>query len=51
MLWCLLLVYRKQVYATCFEFYLGHLQANFIKHELSLLHLVALMWIRIMQFL
>jgi hypothetical protein len=51
MLWCLLLVYYKQVYATCFDLYLGHHQANSIKHKLSYLNLVALRLIhaRIMQ--
>jgi hypothetical protein len=42
MLWCLLLVYCKQVYATCFDLYLGHHQANSINHELSCFKLVAL---------
>jgi hypothetical protein len=31
MLWCLLIVYCKRVYATCFDLYLGHHQANTIK--------------------
>jgi hypothetical protein len=50
MLWCLLLVYCKQVYATCFDIYLGHHWANSIKHKQSYLNLVALIWIHIMQF-
>jgi hypothetical protein len=33
--------YFKQVYATCFDLYLGHHQANSIKHKLSYLNLVA----------
>jgi hypothetical protein len=37
-LWCLLFVYCKQVYATCFDFYLSHHQANSIKHKLSYLN-------------
>jgi hypothetical protein len=49
MLWCLLLLYCNQVYATCFDLYLGHHQANSIKHKLSYLNLVALIWIHIMQ--
>jgi hypothetical protein len=46
-----LLVYCKQVYATCFDLYLGHHQANSIKHKLIYLNLVTLLWIHIMQFL
>jgi hypothetical protein len=49
MLWYLLLVYCKQVYATCFDLYLGHHQANSIKHIQSYLNLVALMSINITQ--
>jgi hypothetical protein len=51
MLRCLITVYCKQVYATCFELYLDHHQANSIKHKLSYLNLVALIWIhtRIMK--
>jgi hypothetical protein len=51
MLWCVLPVYCKQAYATCFDLYLGHHQAHSIKHKLSYLNLVALIWIhtRIMQ--
>jgi hypothetical protein len=36
MLWCLLLVYSKQVYATCFDLYLRHHQANSIKQTMLL---------------
>jgi hypothetical protein len=32
--WCLLLFYCKKVHAACFDFYLGHHQADYIKHEL-----------------
>jgi hypothetical protein len=39
MLWCLLLVYCKQVYATCFDIYLGHQQTNSTKHKLSYLNI------------
>jgi hypothetical protein len=49
-MWCLLLVYCEQVYATYFDLYLGHHQANSIKHNRSYLNLVALIWIHIMQF-
>jgi hypothetical protein len=45
-----MLVYCKQVYATCFDLYLGHHQANSIKHLLSYLNLVALIRNHIMQF-
>jgi hypothetical protein len=51
MLWCLLVFYCKQVYATCFDLYLGHHQANSMKHKLSYLNLVALIRIHIMQFI
>jgi hypothetical protein len=44
------LIYCKQVYATCFDLYLGHHLVNSIKHKLSFLNLVALIWIHIMQF-
>jgi hypothetical protein len=47
---CFLLVYRKQVYATCFEIYLGRYQANSMENKLSYLNLVAQIWIHIMQF-
>jgi hypothetical protein len=40
MLWCLLLAYCKQVYATYFDLYLGHHQANCMKHKLSYMNLV-----------
>jgi hypothetical protein len=50
MLWCLLLVYCKQVYVICFDFYLGHQQENSLKHKLRYLNLVALIWIHSMQF-
>jgi hypothetical protein len=49
MLWCLLLVYWKQVYATCFDLYLGHHHANSIKHKPSYLNLVALTRIHTVQ--
>jgi hypothetical protein len=48
-LWCLLLVYCKQVYATCFDIYFGH-QANSIKYKLRCSNLDAITWIHIMQF-
>jgi hypothetical protein len=47
MLWCLLLVYCKQVYAAFFDFYLGYHQANSMK-QTKLLELIALKWIHIM---
>jgi hypothetical protein len=47
---CLLLVYCEQVYATCFDSYLGHHQAIFIEHKLSYLNLISLIWIHITQF-
>jgi hypothetical protein len=50
-LWCLLLVYCKQVYATYLDLYLGHHQANYIKHKLSYLNLVALIWVHIKQYI
>lgn len=43
--------YYKHVYATCFGLYLGHRQANSIKHKLSYFNLVALIWIHFMRFL
>jgi hypothetical protein len=50
MLWCLLLIYCKQMYATYFDLYLSHHQVNPTKRKLSYLNLVALIWIHIMQF-
>jgi hypothetical protein len=49
MLWSLLHVYCKQVYATCFDLYLGHDRANSTKQ--SYLNLIDLIWIHVIQFL
>lgn len=43
--------YCKQTYATCFDLYLGHHQANNMKYKLSYLNLVAPIWIHIIQFI
>lgn len=51
MLWCLLLIYCKQGYAACFDFYLGRHQASSMKYELSYMNLFAIIWIHIMQIL
>jgi hypothetical protein len=48
---CLLALYCEWLYASCFDPYLEHHQANSIKYKRSYLSLVALIWIHIMEFL